>query len=99
MRVCKVIGPVVATAKHQSFLGKTLLTVLPVDAQGRSVGESFLAVDSVQAGEGDLVLVMNEGSGIRQILGETNSPIRALIIGIVDEVNEQKAATPMRVVA
>jgi microcompartment protein CcmK/EutM len=99
MRVCKVLGPVVATAKHPSFHGKTTLTVVPVDSAGKALGEAFIAVDSVQAGEGDLVLVMNEGSGIRQILGEAQSPIRALIVGIVDEVAEAKQPTPIRVVA
>lgn len=94
MRVCKVLGPVVATAKHQSFFGKTLLTVQPVDAAGAGVGEAFLAVDNVQAGVGDTVLVMNEGGGIRQILGEVSSPIRALIIGIVDDV-AQPAESPV----
>ncbi len=99
MRVCKVLGPVVATAKHPAFHGKKTLTVLPVDAAGRATGEAFIAVDSVQAGVGDLVLVMNEGNGIRQVLQEPHSPCRALIIGIVDAVTEQVAAPAIRVVA
>jgi microcompartment protein CcmK/EutM len=91
MRVCKVLGPVVATAKHPAFVGKKTLTVQPIDAQGRPNGESFIAMDSVQAGEGDVVLVMNEGSGIRQVLSEPQSPCRALIVGIVDLVDEAPA--------
>jgi ethanolamine utilization protein EutN len=94
MRVCKVLSPVVATAKHAAFFGKKTLTVQPIDADGRPAGESFIAMDNVQAGEGDVVLVMNEGSGIRQILGETTSPCRALIVGIVDMVSEHKLPAP-----
>src|SRR5688572_31087725 len=94
MRVCKVLGPVVATAKHPAFHGKKTLTVQPVDAAGNAIGEAMIAVDSVQTGEGDLVLVMNEGNGIRQILGEAQSPCRALIVGIVDAVTEVAAAKP-----
>ena len=93
MRVCKVLGPVVATAKHPAFVGKKTLTVQPIDAQGRAAGESFIAMDSVQAGVGDVVLVMNEGSGIRQILEEPASPCRALIVGIVDMVDEAAGAS------
>jgi ethanolamine utilization protein EutN len=92
MRVCKVLGPVVATAKHPAFIGKKTLTVQPIDSQGRPVGESFIAMDNVQAGQGDVVLVMNEGSGIRQILDEPKSPCRALIVGIVDMVDEDQSA-------
>jgi len=88
MRVCKVLGPVVATAKHPGFVGRKTLTVQPIDARGNPNGESFIAVDNVQAGAGDVVLVMQEGNGIRQIVGDSGSPIRALIVGIVDMVVE-----------
>ena len=91
MRVCKVLGPVVATAKHPSFVGRKTLTVQPVDAAGNATGESFMAVDNVQAGEGDVVLVMAEGNGIRQVLGEPGSCVRALIIGIVDTVDVRES--------
>lgn len=92
MRVCKVLGPVVATAKHPAFVGKKTLTVQPIDADGRLVGESFIAMDNVQAGQGDVVLVMNEGSGIRQVLDDPRSPCRALIVGIVDLVEQDRSA-------
>lgn len=91
MRVCKVLGPVVATAKHTHFVGRKTLTVQPIDSHGKPNGDSFIAVDNVQAGAGDWVLVMQEGNGIRQILDDKGSSIRALIVGIVDEVAEQVA--------
>lgn len=86
MKVCKVIGPVVASVKHPKLHASKLLIVQPVDASGAAIGGSFIAMDSVQAGAGDLVLVLQEGTGVRQILQDTAAPVRSMIIGIVDEV-------------
>ena len=90
MILCKVLGPVVATEKHPAFARLKLLVVQPVDEQGQDLGKSFLAVDrAMQAGEGDTVLVLREGSGIRQLFGvplTSKLPIRSCIVGIVDSV-------------
>ena len=91
MRLCRVEGSVVATAHHPAFDGRKLLVVQPMEpAEGgvRPTGTSFLAVDDVQAGAGDLVLVMSEGNGVRQLtkLGP-QTPIRSLIVAIVDDVH------------
>lgn len=93
MRLCRVIGPVVSTVKHPDYLGTTLLSVMPIDERGSDAGRSFLAVDRVQAGEGDRVLVLTEGNGVRQIMGGT-PPIRLVIVGIVDAIQTAEAAAP-----
>ena len=81
------MGNVVATVKHPSYEGRSLMVVQPLDAGGGSVGDSFLAVDHAQAGPGDSVLVLTEGNGVRQILDMGSEvPIRSLIVGIVDHV-------------
>jgi ethanolamine utilization protein EutN len=90
MRLCRVEGNVVATAHHPVYDGRKLLVVQPMEpAEGalRATGSSFLAVDDVQAGVGDLVLVMSEGNGVRQLvkLG-AQVPIRSLVVAVVDEV-------------
>jgi len=83
VRLCRVIGNVVSTVKHPSYQGQRLMVVEPVAG-----GSSFLAVDTVQSGPGDEVLVMREGNGVRQILGMGSQvPIRSLIVGIVDHVD------------
>ena len=88
MRLCRVIGNVVATVKHRVYQGQRLLIVQPVDEAGAEMGTSFLAVDRVQAGPGDTVLVLGEGNGVRQILQMGDAvPIRSLIVGIVDRVD------------
>lgn len=83
----KVMGTVVSTVKHPEYVGHKLLIVQPVDCAGAPAGESFLAVDDVQAGVGDTVLAIREGNGARQIFHKTDFPIRAVIVGIVDEIN------------
>ena len=91
MILCKVLGPVISTEKHPAFARLKLLVVQPVDQKGASAGKSFLAVDrAVQAGEGDTVLVMREGNGIRQLFGlplTAKWPIRSCIVGIVDSLD------------
>ncbi len=87
----KVLGPVVSTVKHQSYAGLKLLVVQPIDEQGKPQGKSLLAVDRVtSAGEGDTVLVLKEGTGVRQLFGlpkEAKLPIQACIAGLVDAVD------------
>ncbi len=87
MKLCKVLGPVVSTAKHPEYHGRKLLVVQPIDEHGQPKGSSYLAVDTVQAGQGDQVLVLSEGTGARQILKRQGAiPIRSLIVGVVDHV-------------
>jgi ethanolamine utilization protein EutN len=87
MRCCRVVGPMWAAAKHPAFAGRALFVVQPLDEHGRDTGASFVAIDHVQAGVGDKVIVLTEGNGVRQILqmGDT-VPIRSMIVGIVDQV-------------
>ena len=88
MNLCQVLGTVVASEKHPAFHARKLLVVQPLDELKKPLGKSFLAVDhSSSAGKGDLVLVMREGNGVRQILGEKQLPIRSIIVGVVDRVD------------
>jgi ethanolamine utilization protein EutN len=86
MRYCRVVGPMWATIKHPAFTGRPLFVVQPLDERGGDAGASFVAVDHAQAGIGDKVIVLTEGSGVRQILKAGELPIRSLIVGIVDHV-------------
>lgn len=87
MRTCRVVGPLWASAKHPAYAGKPLFVVQPIDERGADTGTSFVAVDTVQAGVGDRVIVLTEGNGVRQILKQGDLvPIRSLIVGIVDQV-------------
>jgi ethanolamine utilization protein EutN len=87
MRLCRVKGTVVSTAKQPVYEGLKLLVVQPLDESLEEQGRSFLAVDRVQAGKGDLVLVNSEGNGARQLFGRDVLPIRSLILAVVDQVH------------
>lgn len=88
MNLCKVVGTVVATEKHPAFHARKLLMVQPLDEHQKAIGKSFIAIDhSSSAGKGDVVLVMREGNGVRQIIGDKMAPIRSIIVGIVDSVD------------
>jgi len=81
-------GNVVSTAKNAHYDALKILVVQPVDADRKPAGKSFLAVDNVQAGPGDLVLVNDEGNSARMMLGNPEAPIRTVIVGIVDAVRK-----------
>ena len=88
MILARVVGTVVSTEKHPHYLGHKILIVQPVDPWGASKGRSLLAVDGVQAGIGDTVLVVDEGGSARTVVGEEASlTIRTAICGIVDRVD------------
>jgi microcompartment protein CcmK/EutM len=86
MYIGKVIGTVVATIKIDHLDGRKLLLVDQLDLRGEETGSYDIAVDVVQAGPGDTVLVIDEGNGARQILGLNPGAVRAVIVGVVDEV-------------
>ena len=87
MKLARVIGNVVATCKVPSYTGHKLLIVQPVDEWGNDISESFLSMDIVDAGPGDVVLVEQEGNAARQLLGTMDDPFHSVIVGVVDRVN------------
>ena len=87
MYIGKVIGTAVSTIKISHLDGRTLLIVDRLDLEGNETGYYDIAVDVAQAGPGDTVLVIDEGNGARQILGLDPGAIRAVIVGVVDEVH------------
>jgi microcompartment protein CcmK/EutM len=86
MIIGKVLGSVVSTIKSSHFHGKKLMIVQPVDLQNEPMGIPFLAVDVVDAGTGDFVLVNKEGSGARLIFEDEEIPLQAVIVGVIDDI-------------
>ena len=88
MNLCRVLGTVVCTEKLPVFTGRKLLVVQPLDEALKEIGNSYVAMDNTSsAGKGDLVLVLGEGSGVRQILEDKTAAVRHLIVGVVDQVS------------
>ncbi|ACF13997.1 Ethanolamine utilization protein EutN/carboxysome structural protein Ccml [Chloroherpeton thalassium ATCC 35110] len=85
MLLCRVIGSVVSTHKNKNLAQAKLLFVKPVDVNQKFTKErEFIAIDTVDAGEGDLVLVAQEGSVVKQIMQSKFVPANAIILGVVD---------------
>lgn len=87
MKVGRVIGTVTSTINHPFFDGERLLVCDLID-DGDSVGEYLICTDRVDAGSGDTVLILDEGTSARQMHGVNAGPIRSVVVGIVDEIDE-----------
>jgi microcompartment protein CcmK/EutM len=85
MILAKVVGTVVATRKDERLVSNKLLVVRPVDPHGQVDGGYLVAVDTVDAGFGETVLVVS-GSSARMAAGMKDCPVDAAIVGIVDSV-------------
>ncbi len=94
MLIARVIGEVVATHKHASHEGRKALLVQPLNLDGSNRGDALVALDSVDAGVGDRVLVSVEGFSAMTSVGRPMSPIDTAIIGIVDRVDLLPDALP-----
>ncbi|MFT4648913.1 MAG: microcompartment protein CcmK/EutM [Planctomycetota bacterium] len=87
MFLAEVIGTVVAPISVPELQGRTHLMVRPVTPEGQPLGKTKIAIDSIGAGVGDRVLVVDEGGSARQILGGAEAGIRTVILGFVDSVS------------
>ncbi len=88
MLIVRVIGTTVSTIKDEKLQGKKLLIVQPADEAGKTSGKPFVAIDTVDAGVGDLVLTAS-GSSARQTTITKDTPVDAVIMAVIDslEVN------------
>jgi microcompartment protein CcmK/EutM len=85
MTVGTVTGAIYSTINHPFYDGRKLLIVQKAGVRGPS--GYLVAVDSVGAGIGERVLVLDEGNGARQVLGSDSGPVRSVIVGIIDEID------------
>lgn len=86
MVLARVTGTVVSTMKLEILKGYKILIVQPLNDRLDTAGKSLLAIDTVQAGTGDTVLVLDEGNSARMILGDPAAPVRTVVVGVVDAV-------------
>lgn len=89
MILCKVVGSIVSTIKHDSYDNRKILLVRPVTPDGALKSGTMVAVDTVGAGEGNIVLVASEGRAATEILGfSSRQPLRSVVVGIVDSIEQ-----------
>jgi ethanolamine utilization protein EutN len=86
MLIARVIGELVATQKHPSHEGRKLLLVQPLNLDGSNRGDAIVAIDAVDAGIGDRVLIATEGFSAMTAVGRPQSPIDTAVIGFIDEI-------------
>jgi microcompartment protein CcmK/EutM len=87
MLIARVIGELVATQKHPSHEGRKLLLVQPLNLDGSDRGQALIALDAVDAGVGDKVLLATEGFSAMTAVGRPQSPIDMAVIGFIDHVD------------
>jgi len=83
-----VRGSVYSTINHPFYDNRRMLVVDRTESDWTPTGGYVIAIDTVDAGVGDRVLVMGEGNGARQIFNDPKGAVRSVIVGIVDAVEE-----------
>ena len=86
MLIARVVGEVVSTQKVASHQGRKALLVQPLNLDGTDRGDAVVALDAVDAGVGDRVLLTMEGYSAMTSVGRPNSPIDMAVIGVIDTV-------------
>jgi len=89
MILAKIVGTVVATRKDERLESHKLLVIRPLDTAGKPEGNYLVAVDTVDAGFGETVLIVS-GSSARMASGLKDCPVDAAIVGVVDHVDIPK---------
>jgi microcompartment protein CcmK/EutM len=86
--LAKVKGNLVSTQKNENLRGHKLLLVHPVDLEGEYIGEKdIIAIDLIDSGIGDTVIVTQEGAAVVQILGHRKAPVHSIIVANVDAID------------
>jgi microcompartment protein CcmK/EutM len=86
MQIARVVGTVVSSHKNSKLEGAKLMLVQPLDLEGGERGAAILAIDSVDAGVGDRVLLVQDGKAAMQALGRGLAAVDAAIVGVIDAV-------------
>jgi microcompartment protein CcmK/EutM len=94
MIIAKVISPVVATQKHAFFAGRKLLVVKEILDNGQVGEKTMVALDCVQSGPGDRVLVTRNGGAVDDVLGQKDCPANVIIVAHIAEVQRDVGLPP-----
>jgi microcompartment protein CcmK/EutM len=86
--LAKVKGNLVSTQKNSYLVAQKLLLVHPIDLNDNYIGKNdVVAIDVVDAGIGDTVLLVQEGKAVQQILGHKNAPVHSIVVAVVDSID------------
>ncbi len=91
MTLAKVRGNIVSTQKDQYLKGHKLMIIRQIDLEGNFIGnDDIVALDLIDSGIGDTVLIVQEGDAVQQILGHNKAPVHTMIVAIVDQIDYKK---------
>lgn len=97
MLLAKVKGNLVSTQKNSYLVGHKLLIVHPIDLNNKFIGKKdVVAIDIVDAGIGDTVLLVQEGKAVQQILGHKKAPVHSVVVAVVDSIELSARAKEKR---
>jgi ethanolamine utilization protein EutN len=85
VQLAQVQGRATTTVRHRSLASARLLICQPLDIDRKGAGDPVLVIDKIGAGAGDTVMISSDGLGLRELLGDDNSPARWWTLGIVDD--------------
>lgn len=91
MQIAKVIGNLVSTHKNKTLQGKKILFVQPLDENLNPFGDELLALDTLGAGIGDTVIIINEGKSARTVSNTEHkyAPVDLAVAGIIDSIQTE----------
>jgi microcompartment protein CcmK/EutM len=87
MILARICGSVVSTIHHPVVEGQKLLLAERLDSDGKDTGDYLIAFDAIGAGQHETVLILDEGNGARQILDDTDAPVRSIVVAVVDALD------------
>ncbi len=86
MILARIIGSINSTIHHPGVEYRKLLVAERLDSTGQPSGGYLIAIDAIGAGQGETVLILDEGNGARQILDDDDAPVRSIVVVVVDAV-------------
>ncbi len=92
MFIARVVGDVVSTHRHHNLGGHKLLLLRRLDLDGNEEGAELIALDVIGVGDGERVLVVQEGSSARTIFNDPKIPVQAVVVGVIDELQLERDA-------
>jgi microcompartment protein CcmK/EutM len=87
----RVVGEIHSTINHGIYENRKLLVVDRIAPDGEPMGAYLIAIDTVDAGVGETVLMIDEGNSARQVMQAPNAPVRSVVVGIVDHIITSEA--------
>ena len=92
MYIARVVGDVVSTHRHDHLGGRKLLLVRRLDLRGEEEGAEVIALDVIGVGEGERVLVVQEGGSARAVFDDPRIPVQAVVVGVIDQIELEPGA-------